>query len=136
MIKKKKKKERKAVISPGSSWFILQSFHEGTKQVQMEFASSNTLNDCALALPEERVRNKKRNMLPESVHLGVIGNILMARFFTLLDNPVICLHTFCRLQSAKRLPFILWFTYHPAERGDTLGEPTDTEVAGKQPNCC
>ena len=41
MIKKKKKK---AVISPGSSWSIFQSLSQENKQVQMESASSDTLN--------------------------------------------------------------------------------------------
>ena len=60
---------KKAVISPGSSWSILQSLSLGNKQVQMESDSSNTLNYCTLALPRERVRNKKGNMLPEKVSI-------------------------------------------------------------------
>lgn len=66
----------------------------------------------------------------------MIGNIPMARFFTPVDNSKLFLHTFCRCQQAMLLQFILWFTYHPAERGNTPGEPTDVEVAEKQQKCC
>ena len=38
------KKKKKAVISPGSSWSIFQSLSQENKQVQMESASSDTLN--------------------------------------------------------------------------------------------
>lgn len=46
MIKEKKKKthNKQTVISPGSSWSILQSLSQENKQVQMESASSDTLN--------------------------------------------------------------------------------------------
>ena len=37
-------KKKKAVISPGSSWSIFQSLSQENKQVQMESASSDTLN--------------------------------------------------------------------------------------------
>lgn len=35
---------KQTVISPGSSWSILQSLSQENKQVQMESASSDTLN--------------------------------------------------------------------------------------------
>lgn len=60
---------KKAVISSSPSWSILRSLSPGNKQVQMEFDSSNTLNYYTLALPRERVRNKKGNMLPEKVSI-------------------------------------------------------------------
>ena len=45
VTKKKQKKQKKhTVISPGSSWSILQSLSQENKQVQMESASSDTLN--------------------------------------------------------------------------------------------
>ena len=42
--KKQKKQKKHTVISPGSSWSILQSLSQENKQVQMESASSDTLN--------------------------------------------------------------------------------------------
>ena len=43
-VTKKKNKKKHTVISPGSSWSILQSLSQENKQVQMESASSDTLN--------------------------------------------------------------------------------------------
>ena len=83
----------------------------------------------------ESEKQERKHASWKSVHLEVIGNILMARFFTSLDNPMIFLHTFCRCQPAKLMQLILWFIYYPAEWGNTLREPTDTEVAEKQLNC-
>lgn len=39
-----KKKTKQTVISPGSSWSILQSLSQENEQFQMEFAFSDTLN--------------------------------------------------------------------------------------------
>ena len=43
-VTKKKKQKKHTVISPGSSWSILQSLSQENKQVEMESASSDTLN--------------------------------------------------------------------------------------------